>query len=146
MAHWDLHPHLLVLLVSYMVLVSASSGILNGTAQADFDALFIIQVPPFKAVLANMMPNVDELSGNVAEATTFGETEAWEEKDVASIAKKFAAQEANTTIVFVDGLTGHRVPHHRISQEEACRWRVCRKCHSVYPDTMSRVNTSFIEL
>ena len=28
------------------------------------------------------MPNVDVLFGNVTEAATFSETEAWEEKDV----------------------------------------------------------------
>ena len=94
----------------------------------------------------NTMPIVDELSSNVAEATTFAETEAWEEEDVASITKKFAAQRAKSTIVCVGVQTGHRVSHHRTSQEEACRWRVCRKCHRVDPDTMSRVNTSFIEL
>ena len=104
----------------------------------NLSAPFIMEIPPFKAVLVNTLPNDDELSGNVAEATTFAETEAWDEKDVASIAKKFAAQGANSAIVCVGGQTGHRVSHHRISQEEACRGRVCRKCHRVDPDTMSK--------
>jgi len=43
------------------------------------------------------MPNVDVLFGNVTEAATFAETEAWEEKDVASIAKKLAALPKNGT-------------------------------------------------
>ena len=102
----------------------------------DLDALFIMQVPEFKAVLMNTMPNVDELSGNVAEATTFAETEAWEEKDVASIARKFAAQGANSTIVCV-GQTGHRVSHLRQCEEASyascagtpCNYRLSFTCH-----------------
>ena len=47
-------------------------------------APLIIQVSPFKAVLMKTMPNVDVLFGNMIEAATFAETEAWEVKDFAS--------------------------------------------------------------
>ena len=59
---------------------SSHRGKCRKTDGMDLDALFIMQVPPFKAVHQDMMPNVDELSSNVAEATTFAETEAWEHK------------------------------------------------------------------
>merc|ERR1712012_781699 len=61
----------------------------------NLSAPFIMQVPPFKAVLMKTMPNVDVLFGNETEAATFAETEGWEEKDVASIAKKLAALPKN---------------------------------------------------
>ena len=48
----------------------------------NLSAPFIVQVPPFKAVLMKTMPNVDMLFGNVTEAAIFAETEAWEEEDV----------------------------------------------------------------
>ena len=43
----------------------------------DPSAPFTMQVPSFKVVLMNTMPNVDVLSGRVVKATTFAETEAW---------------------------------------------------------------------
>ena len=61
----------------------------------NLSAPFIMQVPPFKAVLMKTMPNVDVLFGNETEAATFAETEGWEEKDVASIATKLAALPKN---------------------------------------------------
>ena len=45
-----------------------------------------IQVVPFKTI-----DNVDVLFGNETVATTFNESEGWEEKDVTSIAKQLAA-------------------------------------------------------
>jgi len=45
-------------------------------------------VPPFKATLLAALPYVDFLFGNETEAATFAETEGWETKDVAEIAKK----------------------------------------------------------
>ena len=61
----------------------------------DLSAPFIMQVPPFKAVLMKTMPNANVLFDNVTEAATFAETEAWNEKDVASIAKQLAALPKN---------------------------------------------------
>ena len=45
-------------------------------------------MPPFKATLLAALPYVDFLFGNETEAATFAETEGWETKDVAEIAKK----------------------------------------------------------
>ena len=54
------------------LLIASSHG---GEHRMNLSAPFIIHVPPFKAVLMNTIPNVDVLSSNVAEATTFAETE-----------------------------------------------------------------------
>ena len=52
--------------------VASSHGREHGkTNGMNLSAPFIMEVPPFKAVLMNTLPNVDELSGNVTEATTF---------------------------------------------------------------------------
>ena len=50
-------------------IASSHGGEHRKTYSMNLSAPFIMQVPPFKAVLMNTMPNVDELSGNVAEAT-----------------------------------------------------------------------------
>jgi len=50
--------------------------------------LLLRAVPPFKATLLSALPYVDFLFGNETEAATFAETEGWETKDVAEIAKK----------------------------------------------------------
>jgi len=53
-------------------------------------APFIMQVPPFKAVLNELMPRVDILFGNETEAQTWAEVEGWETKDVAFIATRLS--------------------------------------------------------
>lgn len=47
-----------------------------------------MEVPPFKATLMEVLPNVDFLFGNENEARTFAKTEGWETEDVAEIAAK----------------------------------------------------------
>ena len=54
-------------------------------------------VPPFKATLLSALPYVDFLFGNETEAATFAETEGWETKDVAEIAKKVNCQDPAST-------------------------------------------------
>jgi len=53
-------------------------------------APFILQVPPFRAVVDKAMPYVDILFGNETEAGVYAETSGWEEKDIPSIAKKLS--------------------------------------------------------
>ena len=57
------------------------------TAQ-NLSAPFIMQVPPFKAVLMSAMPYIDYLFGNEVEAATFAESEGWETRDLHEIALK----------------------------------------------------------
>lgn len=56
----------------------------------NLSAPFIMEVPPFKAVLTKTMPYVDILFGNETEALTFAKTEGWSETSVADIAKKIS--------------------------------------------------------
>lgn len=56
----------------------------------NLSAPFIVQVPPFKKVLTDTLPYVDILFGNETEAAAFAESEGWETKDVAEIAKKIS--------------------------------------------------------
>lgn len=53
-------------------------------------APFLMQVPPFKAVITELLPNVDFLFGNETEAQTWAEVEGWETKDVAFIATRLS--------------------------------------------------------
>lgn len=57
----------------------------------NLSAPFLMQVPPFKEALTNLMPYVDFLFGNETEALTFAESEKWETKDIAEIASKISA-------------------------------------------------------
>ena len=52
---------------------------------------FIMQVPPFEAIHPQTIPNVDVLIGNETDATTFVETDGWEEQDVPFIVKRLSA-------------------------------------------------------
>lgn len=56
----------------------------------NLSAPFLMQVPPFKAAMMEVLPYVDVLFGNESEAVTFAETEGWETKDVAEIAMKIS--------------------------------------------------------
>eukprot|EP00397_Hematodinium_sp_SG-2012_P012526 GEMP01012699.1.p1 GENE.GEMP01012699.1~~GEMP01012699.1.p1 ORF type:complete len:746 (+),score=192.60 GEMP01012699.1:320-2239(+) len=49
-------------------------------------APFIMQVPPFKAILTKAMPYVDYLFGNESEALEFAKSENWDLTDVGEIA------------------------------------------------------------
>jgi len=53
-------------------------------------APFLMQVPPFKAVLKDLLPKVDILFGNETEAQTWADTEGWETKDVSFIATRLS--------------------------------------------------------
>jgi len=57
----------------------------------NLSAPFLMEVPPFKAVLDKTMPYVDFLFGNETEAATYAKVAGWSETDVPSIAKKLAA-------------------------------------------------------
>lgn len=54
----------------------------------NISAPFIVEVPPFKAVIAKALPMVDFLFGNETEAASFAKSEGWETTDVAEIALK----------------------------------------------------------
>eukprot|EP00976_Prorocentrum_cordatum_P100414 1192221-Prorocentrum_minimum.AAC.3 len=74
----------------------------------NLSAPFIMQVPPFKATLMAALPYMDFLFGNETEAQTFAETEGWETRDVAEIAKKISEMpktndKRSRTVVFTQG-------------------------------------------
>eukprot|EP00931_Biecheleriopsis_adriatica_P031026 TRINITY_DN1822_c0_g1_i1.p1 TRINITY_DN1822_c0_g1~~TRINITY_DN1822_c0_g1_i1.p1 ORF type:complete len:478 (+),score=137.91 TRINITY_DN1822_c0_g1_i1:81-1514(+) len=73
----------------------------------NLSAPFLMEVPPFKACLDNLMPNVDFLFGNETEAKTYAKVAGWELEDIPSIAKKLQAlpKEGDTkrTVVITQG-------------------------------------------
>merc|ERR1712220_15882 len=56
----------------------------------NLSAPFLMQVPPFKAVLADTMKYVDFLFCNETEAQTWAETEGWETTDIPFIATRLS--------------------------------------------------------
>ena len=98
----------------------------------NLSAPFIMEVPPFKAVLTKTMPFIDVLFGNETEAAVFAKTEGWSETDVKEIAKKLSllpkegdvprkvviTQGADPTIVAIKGeVTEYpviRLPKHKL--------------------------------
>ena len=56
----------------------------------NLSAPFLMQVPPFKTAMMEVLPYVDILFGNESEAVTFAESEGWETRDVAEIAMKIS--------------------------------------------------------
>merc|ERR1712100_854231 len=64
-------------------------------------------VPPFKALLVELMPNVDFLFGNETEAQTWADSEGWDTKDVAFIATRVSlipsAKSRKRTVVITQG-------------------------------------------
>merc|ERR1712110_1132638 len=88
----------------------------------NLSAPFIMQVPPFKAVLNETMPYVDFLFGNETEARTWAETEGWETTDVEFIATRLSlipsAKTRKRTVVITQGcdptivaINGHITKH-----------------------------------
>jgi len=89
----------------------------DSTYCLNLSAPFLMEVPPFKACLDKLMPNVDFLFGNETEAATFAKVAGWSETDLPTIAKKLQAlpkvgdkkrtvvitQGSQPTIVCVDG-------------------------------------------
>merc|ERR1719261_1262038 len=73
----------------------------------NLSAPFLMQVPPFKAVLVDTIPFVDFLFGNETEARTWAETEGWETKDVKFIATRLSlipsAKAGKRTVVITQG-------------------------------------------
>lgn len=63
-------------------------------APQNLSAPFIMQVPPFKAVLTQALPYVDFLFGNEHEAATFAESEGWETRDISEIALRVCGGDA----------------------------------------------------
>jgi adenosine kinase len=98
----------------------------------NLSAPFIVEVPPFKAVLTKTMPLIDVLFGNETEAAVFAKSEGWSETSVAEIAKKISllpkegdkprkvviTQGADPTIVAIKGeVTEYpviRLPKHKL--------------------------------
>merc|ERR1711862_459620 len=70
-------------------------------------APFLMQVPPFKAVFVELLPNVDFLFGNETEAQTWADTEGWDTKDVSFIATRLSlipsAKSRKRTVVITQG-------------------------------------------
>merc|ERR1712083_194872 len=56
----------------------------------NLSAPFLMQVPPFKAFITEIMPLVDFLFCNETEALTYAETEGWETTDIAFIATRIS--------------------------------------------------------
>merc|ERR1712048_770267 len=56
----------------------------------NLSAPFLMQVPPFKAVLTEMIPYTDFLFCNETEAQTWAETEGWDSNDIAFIATRLS--------------------------------------------------------
>lgn len=90
----------------------------------NLSAPFLMEVPPFKAVLEKLLPNVDYLFGNETEAACFAKVFGLTETDVPAIAKKIAAlpkegskprtvvitQGSGPTVVCIDGvITEHPI-------------------------------------
>jgi len=74
-----------------MLAVAKQSMDANKTYMLNLAAPFLMQVPPFKASMMEVMPYVDILFGNETEALTFAQSEGWETEDISEIALKCAA-------------------------------------------------------
>merc|ERR1712014_574487 len=73
----------------------------------NLSAPFLMQVPPFKAFITEIMPLVDFLFCNETEALTYAETESWDTKDVSFIATRLSlipsAKGKYRTVVITQG-------------------------------------------
>merc|ERR1712048_1079325 len=73
----------------------------------NLSAPFLMQVPPFKAFITEIMPLVDFLFCNETEAATFAETEGWDTTDVKFIATRLSlvpsAKGVKRTVVITQG-------------------------------------------
>merc|ERR1719159_689329 len=73
----------------------------------NLSAPFLMQVPPFKAVFVELLPQVDILFGNETEAQTWADSEGWDTKDVAFIATRLSlipsAKNRKRTVVITQG-------------------------------------------
>jgi len=86
----------------------------------NLSAPFLMEVPPFKAVLDKTMPHVDYLFGNETECATYAKVAGWEETKLEDIALKLSqlpkekgartvviTQGSEPTIVAKDGKVEH---------------------------------------
>lgn len=62
----------------------------GGTYCLNLAAPFIVQVPPFRAVLEKLLPACDYLFGNETEAQAYAEAVGWDTKDVEFIATRLS--------------------------------------------------------
>merc|ERR1719326_2114339 len=62
----------------------------NGIYCLNLAAPFIVQVPPFKAVIDELLPKVDFLFGNETEFQTWADTAGWETKDLHFVATRLS--------------------------------------------------------
>jgi adenosine kinase len=73
----------------------------------NLSAPFLMQVPPFKAFILEILPMVDFLFCNETEAATFAETEGWETSDLSFIATRLSlvpmAKGGKRTVVITQG-------------------------------------------
>eukprot|EP00427_Karlodinium_veneficum_P051449 CAMPEP_0169364802 /NCGR_PEP_ID=MMETSP1017-20121227/32204_1 /TAXON_ID=342587 /ORGANISM="Karlodinium micrum, Strain CCMP2283" /LENGTH=448 /DNA_ID=CAMNT_0009462549 /DNA_START=60 /DNA_END=1407 /DNA_ORIENTATION=+ len=73
----------------------------------NLSAPFLMQVPPFKAFITEIMPLVDYLFCNETEALTYAETEGWDTTDIAFIATRLSlipsSKGAHRTVVVTQG-------------------------------------------
>jgi adenosine kinase len=73
----------------------------------NLSAPFLMQVPPFKAVLVESLPFTDFLFCNETEAATWAETEGWDTTDVTFIATRLSlipsAKQRKRTVVITQG-------------------------------------------
>jgi adenosine kinase len=73
-----------------MELASKTVAKNGGTYCLNLSAPFIVQVPPFKAVVDKTMPYCDILFGNETEARAYAEAAGWESTDVEFIATRLS--------------------------------------------------------
>jgi adenosine kinase len=74
----------------------------------NISAPFIVQVPPFKKVMMDVLPYTDFLFGNEIEAAAFAESEGWESSDLKEVALKVSRMPKQNgararTVVFTQG-------------------------------------------
>merc|ERR1719222_564960 len=62
----------------------------GGSYCLNLSAPFIVQVPPFRAVLEMLLPATDFLFGNETEARAYAEAVGWESTDVEFIATRLS--------------------------------------------------------
>lgn len=90
-----------------MKAVSAEKAKDGGIYCLNLSAPFLMQVPPFKAVLVETIPFCDFLFGNETEARTWAEVEGWETTDVKFIATRLSlipsAKGTKRTVVITQG-------------------------------------------
>lgn len=95
----------------------------NAVYCLNLSAPFLMQVPPFKAVLTEMIQYTDYLFCNETEAQTWAETEGWETADIAFIATRLSLipslKSRKRTVVITQGKDPTIVAHNGFTKEYA---------------------------